>query len=553
MLASSILALSLAVPEAEAANVPKIKNVRIRETPETGTGGVTYRVMVATGLGTIGWSHVALIHSNGSFRLSQADAWLHGAATFTKLPSIDGTVGVILYDSAGTKLGTMSGALSAAGELELAVDASTGDCTTRAGCSDATALDLEAIDAAVYPSPTGGYDLGFTLAGADTYEVAYAKLALTASDEVTTCDKSGGCSTTGSTVTYSAEVGWDELGEIWEAEIDVPEDAVFDAEVALYEDDKKVETAKVELALPFGDGDGGVSAVPAEDDPLTVIALSNGPFVKRVDKSTPVLSVVSDGWSLDDALPTHAELALDDGHTITIPANSYQVATSLIPGSIGMVVNTTIAMPLSIELVGAGTILTYDNINFYGDSSDLVCDAGVCGQLSWVDGELAVSITVFSDEPADLPRVAAVELKHNGHTLQVEAAFDTFVAVVFGSAIEFAEDPTGLGLTGTLSLLGEADSKGKQDTLSKGKFVASVDSDGNGGVGLASADKNTIQARGDILIGNEPFEFEKTDDNGDGWLTPPPVIVLMTTGNGTRSKVINVQGGTDTTVTVWPS
>ena len=131
------------------------------------------------------------------------------------------------------------------------------------------------------------------------------------------------------------------------------------------------------------------------------------------------------------------------------------------------------------------------------------------------------------------------------YTEDVEPAFDDELTVVFSYAVSLSEDPIGLDLSGKVSLLGEANKKGKQETLSKGKFYGSVTRNEDGALGLSGADKDAVSPRGDILIGGEPIGFELTDSNKDGVITTPPAIVMMTDGGPIRPKILNIQGGTD--------
>lgn len=59
-----------------------------------------------------------------------------------------------------------------------------------------------------------------------------------------------------------------------------------------------------------------------------------------------------------------------------------------------------------------------------------------------------------------------------------------------------------------------------------------------GSLALGGIDQDDVQPKGDILIGGEPIDFEKTDTNGDGVGQAPPVVFYKN-GTGTRNSVAN--------------
>ena len=114
MITSSLLALALAIPHADAANVPKIKNIRIREV--TDTNGQSSLVATTSGSDTTVASIKAELESDAGSEevtLVESDAWLHGAATISALPKTDATVTLYVYDTSSTLMATFSGTCAA--------------------------------------------------------------------------------------------------------------------------------------------------------------------------------------------------------------------------------------------------------------------------------------------------------------------------------------------------------------------------------------------------------------------------------------------------------
>lgn len=154
--------------------------------------------------------------------LVESDAWLHGAASLSALPKTDATLTLTLYDNASASLMSFSGTLGTDGAVSLLADAvkDTGGCTSKSGCTDTTVevVDIEVLAGEVFAA-SGGYELTVDLAGADTYDVAYATFIVTESTEVTTCNAEKVCTTTGSSTSTKAEVGWDAIGAVWEGDL----------------------------------------------------------------------------------------------------------------------------------------------------------------------------------------------------------------------------------------------------------------------------------------------------------------------------------------------
>ena len=117
-----------------------------------------------------------------------------------------------------------------------------------------------------------------------------------------------------------------------------------------------------------------------------------------------------------------------------------------------------------------------------------------------------------------------------------KVAYDAAVAAVFAQEVGFADDPVGIDLSGEVSLLGEGDKKGKQQTVAKGDFDGSFVRTEGGSLALGGVDKNDAAPKGDILIGGEPIDFELTDTNKDGVIEAPPVVFLRVDSNGKGTR-----------------
>lgn len=163
----------------------------------------------------------------------------------------------------------------------------------------------------------------------------------------------------------------------------------------------------------------------------------------------------------------------------------------------------------------------------YANGVDVVqvgLDDGVGVWLSQdASGDWTLSTTAYADDPDALPISVNVELvSTTGAAFPTadgwDLAFDDEVAVVFAIETELATDAAGMDLVGKVKLQGAANTKGKRQTLAKGKFAGQFGVDADGDTDLGSIDKTgDTLSRGDILIGGEPIDIERTG--------APPVIV----------------------------
>jgi len=481
--------------------------------------------------------------------LVESDAWLHGAATIEALPTTEATLTLTLYDTASAALMSFSGTLGADGALELAADTTKGtsaDCASRTGCTSdttSTTVDVELLAAVVFKNdPTyyvshaadhGARVMTFDLAGADTYEVAYATVKWTVPCDITA--ETGICLKEGSTST-SAEVGWDAVGAIWEGELSLDHEGVVETKVKTYSSaGKKLVSSKVQLGAPWLDGGEGVNVLATDEDPLTTVGLvrliNHDDFeVGAEGWSDARLVVNSEGWTTT-TVPVSAKVELTNGDTITIPVNSYQRKGR---GPIQLTGRSNYAAAGRV-LVTSGGSTVFDSSEFeVGEPS---CSGGTCVSLLETEaGDYELAVSEYGLDAAKLADKLALTVviydesgvKESSESASVE--LDDDVTAVFANELSFSEDPIGLDLSGKVSLLDAPNKKGKQSTLAKGKFYSSFSRDGDGELNLAGADKDAVSSSGHIVVAGGAVAIElTTDTDKDGELNAPPVSPLYGT------------------------
>ncbi len=260
--------------------------------------------------------------------LTESNAWLHGSAALSALPAKDAALTLTLYDKASATLSTFSGTLAADGTVTLAAADSGKIVCDKSGCTTVDEVDIEVRSAEVFESGKG-YALTVDLAGADTYEVAYATIGVTGGEK--------------------AEVDWDAVGSIWEAESTLDHAGVIVVKATSRDaGGKTLANVKSELAEPWIDDREGVNALSAGAGTSVAVsrdrAFGAGKYALELDSINAcwITSVVSDGWTAT-SYPTHATLEVG-GDSTTVPANSYQRSTTLL--KIGDEVEATV---LSID------------------------------------------------------------------------------------------------------------------------------------------------------------------------------------------------------------
>lgn len=509
------------------------------------------------GSGGVGNAATATLKSDAGkedVTLVESDAWLHGAGKIGTLPKTEAALTLTLYDKGSATLMSFSGTLGTEGEVSL-----TADETKEA------ALDIEVLGGEVFGA-SGSLELGLDLAGADTFEVAYATITVTESTEVTTCDKSKTCTTTGSSTTTKAEVDWDDIGAVWEGDLTLAHEGAIDAKVRTYDaKGEELETTKVALAVPWLDDGEGINVQGIDEDPLTrfgvvgsrVDVLPNGE-VRYVANS---FAVTSSGWTTSTA-PAAAELTMTNGGTITMssailfrmrkrPELLYQAWDAAINEYISDIVENPIYTEPATginPLFGAGKLsITGGSVTFVNDSLSTLSDSPICvsgGCFMLVDdgnGSYDLSISVYSSDaiklPDDLELTVTLTDDAGEKVFSVTdtVGFEDDVTAVFANEVSFTRDPVGLDLSGELSLLAAADGKGKQKTLTKGKFYGSYSRDADGDLSLAGADKDDVSSEGSIVVAAEAYKAD--DVNG------PPLTVVTPLFGSEAARVVHVRRG----------
>lgn len=425
--------------------------------------------------------------------LVESDAWLHGAAAIKALPTVDATVQLTVYDQDSASLMTYSGTLGADGSVVLAVDGGK--------------LDIAVLAAEVFPNVDGGYDIGFDLSGADTFDIAYADVAIT---ERKTSTK--------------AEVDLDTLGAVWTGTPALDHAGTVELKSRMYDlDGEKLASSKAKLGMPWDDEGEGVNALATDDDPLTSVALSSA---GAADGSA--ITVLSTDWTRTDA-PVSATLELEGGETLTVPANSYQIVATTPISFTGSPEREAFQVTIDGTPVKEGSSFTDRGL----------CTNGTCVALTQAtDGTWTLSATAYGTDAVKLPTSVKVGLTSTRKVAAATASsytltYEPEVAVLFANEVSLSGDPIDVDLSGKVKLLAAASGRGKQKTLAKGSFYGTLTRDEDGDLALAGVDKDDIVAKGDILIGGEPIDFELTDADKDGVIEAPPAI-LYHNGKGTR-------------------
>mgnify|MGYP001573315527 CR=1 FL=1 len=464
--------------------------------------------------------------------LTESDAWLHGSASLTALPTKDAALTLTLYDEGSASLMSFSGTLGADGSVTLKADEAACEVYTKVGCTSVSKYDVEVLAGEVYASGKG-YELTLDLSGADTYEVAYATVVV-----------SGG---------EKAEVDWDAVGSVWTADSTLEHSGAIDLKAkALDSAGNTVVNVKAELAEPWVDDGEGVNALSAGSG--TSVAITSHRFTTngfprlRISRMT----VVSDGWTTT-SYPTHAEVELAGGGTVSVPANSFLRRMHIQEGIDAVMAAELVAElelinanPLYLSIDGASPKLIRDNLNELAYPS---CSSGTCVLLVEGAKGYELAVTTYGNDPAKLPSKQSLAVvfydaqgnKLASETLNVEFASE--VTAVFSSELTIDGDPMGGDASGSVSLLGAADEKGKQATLSKGTFYGSFSRDSDGDLALAgygTDDWATSDTSANATIG-DPVECGGEGCDGD-WA--PPVVLYGVAGVGGKvTKIVVSSGG----------
>lgn len=449
--------------------------------------------------------------------LVESDAWLHGSTALAAEPSVKASVSLTLYDDTNAPVVSFTGAHLGGGSVIFTADATVKCDASTLTCNEARpTLDVEVLAASVFPTATG-YELVLDLNGADTWEVAYAEVVVTESTKERTV----------------AEVGWSAVGAVWTADLDPDHTGVIDVKLQTRDaGGEKLDTLKAELGQPWTDDGEGVSTLVADEDPLSSVALvshSGSDLFAGGHVRTPRMTVVSEDWDTS-TYPTHAELELA-GESGTVAVNTYQrlrKRPELVFPKVDAKVLASLRDGGSTLSVTVGSVTLSDISARLTDTP--VCSAGTCVALVDTEAGYGLSVTAYATSVARLPTKAdlsVVMFGKSGEKLASETGtveYEDEVSAVFVAELELEGDPIGQDASGKVKLLGAATKKGKQETLSKGKFkgVLSRDADGDLGFGGTNdADQAQVDTSFAVLLGGA---VECGGDGCDGDWAPPVVL-----------------------------
>lgn len=437
----------------------------------------------------------------------ETDAWLHGTAGLAAEPSEKSLLTLTLYDEGSASVATFSATYLGGGSVTFTNDSTLTSCTSKLDCSgDLRLVDVEVLGAALVAS-SEGYELSLDLNGADTWSVAYGQLKVV--------DAKGGSA--------EAELDWLALGSVWTAAPGLEHTGVTDLKLKARDAaGNKLDTVKAELAAPWLNAGEGVSPLVADEDPQSQLALTVS------DDGTPWVTVVSEGW-YPESYPTHAAVELADG-SATVAANSYQGTAQLTDLLFKGDKNATSTLrdgggSLTVTV---GKVVLPDIRESHADTA--LCSSGTCVVLVETADGYALSVTAYGTSPASLPTSADVAVvlytkageKFASHSETV--AYDDEVAAVFTAESELEGDPIGHDGSGKVKLLGPANKKGKQETLSKGKFHGVLTRNGDGELalgGTAASEESTLDTPFALLLGPS---VACGGDGCDGDWAPPVLL-----------------------------
>ncbi len=544
MSASLLLALVLASPRAEAAYTPKIKNIRIRQTTDS-----SYKIGVIVKHDDADEVANVEVSAGGGPSTDAELEDVHVALTgdLSALPVDSATLSLALTDALGDTVATLTGTLASDGSIALAVPGGRGDdggdCGARTGCGDADpvgeSLDLAAMGSFVVDGDET-FSVSLVLHGADALLVSGATLSLAESfqgEEVCVAtDRSGACIQWGYT-SYSeeSEVALTVGSPEWVWSTDLPTDFAIGDQVQVKLRDSagdKLDQVKESLALPIDDGGAGIPVGLVDDDPETWLSLL--PVDDGTGDPAWGLTLFTGGWAFDDDTPVEAELTLDSGDVWTPSAHSYQVSAWV---------------PVTFSGDPSGEVFALEQDGIHQSTYDTIMKCNVditkdlysCGAIEQDDdGQWGLALTVYAEDPTDLPATSTVVLTAtSGNVTTEEASYkadfgDTF-GVVFATAVDFIEDPIGAELAIDVKVIGRDGNKKRyvNATLNRGSVGIGIDVNEDGTLVATTIDPDAItEYRGDILIGGEPIGIERTV--GDESVPTAVPVVQAKNGVGTR-------------------
>lgn len=545
------------VAPAFAANVPRIKNVRVRDTDGAGNSSPNVAVVVAregqpVNFYQIELEDIVITHMDVSVDGQPAGSCAQEASrrrAFAPLgdtaPKAGALVDVTVNNKDGKAIARFHGHVDGAGGLWLFPDKSN---VANIGIVSPGG-SIETLEIAHH-----GIEVGLVIQGGDVAQADSASFVFTEK----TADPGGSCTKLGcsapatkeevalsGTKTAAFTVPFGEAQDTWSCGLAGPFSGSAKLKVKAWGQGADLEpvlvdSAHVQATTSWEDRGSGVNALPVDEDPLTSVAMISDQLNNNGTEGFK-LAVVSDGWDPAAVLPTHAEIEVEAGPTVLVAAGSYQV---------------TGAAPLAVK--GDVSFQAY-GATWNGEACgqflltgpgkhQCKCRSGFLA-VQVQDGAWTVSATAFAADAKKLPPMVVVAFPAAPATEKgaiappplpdVKIGFDPEIAVVFSQPVGFAQDPFGANLTGRVRLFA-ADAKGKISVLTKGKFAGQISTNDSGRTNLASLDPNggTVN-KGDILIIMEPAEFEKQAPDAP---PPPPPVIVYKNGKGTRAVATGSNG-----------
>lgn len=577
----AIMACVLGITHVEYADAdtgtPRIESVGIREME----GMATSRWLAVTTTGGVSSLKVT-VNGLAVPACDNGTTWRHGAASLTETPAPGAAATLDLRGAGDKPVALLKGFVGADGSLALF-----GDVTSTASVALRTGFLIGNVGA-------GGTAI-IELAGGDAALVHGATLSIapggTGGGD---CGAKGGCEGgTGGDPSKEqiVPVVWALVNTEWDCAL--PEAAkaadppLWNFHVWAFAEKPgpkptvgRVDEAKGVVTQPWQDGGEGTSAILAQDDPMTTVALTSahaaatkGEVKELADilKNQYRVTIVASGWNAADGTcqeqsggkcsgpgtpPTHAELDIDGGPTLLIPAHGYQragaVDVTFDADPTGHTYTVSVDGESATFTVGSGqTYVISTNRRAFGQGKyGLELD-----NVKLVPNTITVWVTAWAPSPEKLPSDILVEIapakgKEGAPAAPAPkepkqpVALDPDIAAVFGNTVHFTGDPVGANLTGRVALLRPYPGpKVRLVPAVKGTLRGQIASAVTGTLELSAVGKGgPIQSKGDILIGGEPIEIERVDGQGNVVPVLPPALVFKPNGGWGSTAVMGTIG-----------
>lgn len=435
---------------------------------------------------------------------------LHGGTVLAGLPEKDALLDVSLVDGSGAPVASYVGTLATDGAVTLAEV----EICDKLGCLPSVPLlAAEIIDV------KGTVELLLDLADADA--VVTGKVSVT--------DSFG---------TSTADVAWEPLDGVWEADLTLEHTGSVEWKVRLTDAaGGLVGGSRGRSGTSWDDGEFVIPTVGTDPNSPTYLGLIRGDEAARVKNlRTNRTVLMSEGWKMDGDLPALAMLELTDGVVVDIPVNSYQRrwdGSTLLKGDWG----GSIAAGHTAQLTIGDSTMTIDGGNLlFRDLEAPLCAEGTCVMMIAEADGYSLSVTQYRWDTAfekDLIEVELTAIDAGGKVALSEAVVAEFgdeVIAVFSQEVTLEGDVAGLAFAGDVDLV-SADGT----VLSDGKIDAEIARNAAGEFDLLGTRTDriaTLEPSFSILLGSEPSPCGSDDL---GWISVPPLAAVAGNGSGTKA------------------